>query len=116
MAAIIARRNKRPLADLLLDPGFKRHGTRPMPVGMGFARRSVSIGNATGDDMAGGSTLDPDNLPDPAPARGAAARAEGSDTGSLGPSDSTDSGSDVAGGIGHFAGGAPQRFRQVGHG
>ena len=53
--------------------------------------------------MAGGSTLDPDNLVDGAPQPGSAAmpvregRARGSDTGSLGPSDSTDSGSDLVG-------------------
>ncbi len=53
--------------------------------------------------MAGGSTLDPDNLADGAPAQGPGAmpvregRARGSDTGSLGPSDSTDSGSDLVG-------------------
>ena len=44
--------------------------------------------------MAGGSTLDPDNLPD---VGGGTART-GNDTGSLGPSDTTDTGSDVAGG------------------
>lgn len=44
--------------------------------------------------MAGGSTLDPENLPEGADE--ALHRARGSDTGSLGPSDSTDSGSDVA--------------------
>jgi len=44
--------------------------------------------------MAGGSTLDPDNLPD----GGSSAVRKGNDTGSLGPSDSTDSGSDVASG------------------
>jgi hypothetical protein len=44
--------------------------------------------------MAGGSTLDPDNLPD---VDSGTART-GNDTGSLGPSDTTDSGSDVAGG------------------
>ena len=42
--------------------------------------------------MSGGSTLDPDNVPEGA---GQAVR-KGTDTGSLGPSDSTDSGSDVA--------------------
>jgi hypothetical protein len=53
--------------------------------------------------MAGGSTLDPDNLADESPRPGAGAmparegRARGSDTGSLGPSDSTDSGSDLVG-------------------
>ena len=53
--------------------------------------------------MAGGSTLDPENLADGAPEQGARAmparegRARGSDTGSLGPSDSTDSGSDLVG-------------------
>lgn len=53
--------------------------------------------------MAGGSTLDPDNLADGAPEQGPGAmparegRARGSDTGSLGPSDSTDSGSDLVG-------------------
>lgn len=46
--------------------------------------------------MAGGSTLDPDNLPDPS---GSAAARKGVDTGSLGPSDTSDSGSDVAGGF-----------------
>lgn len=44
--------------------------------------------------MAGGSTLDPDNLPEGA----GSGVSRGSDTGSLGPSDSTDSGSDVAAG------------------
>jgi hypothetical protein len=44
--------------------------------------------------MAGGSTLDPANLPEGA--GDGTRRARGSDTGSLGPSDSTDSGSDVA--------------------
>lgn len=44
--------------------------------------------------MAGGSTLDPENVTEGAPE---AAR-KGTDTGSLGPSDSSDSGSDVAGG------------------
>jgi hypothetical protein len=44
--------------------------------------------------MAGGSTLDPDNLPDTS----AGAGRKGTDTGSLGPSDTTDSGSDVASG------------------
>lgn len=44
--------------------------------------------------MAGASTLDPDNLAEP----DGNGRAKGHDTGSLGPSDSTDSGSDVAGG------------------
>jgi len=54
-------------------------------------------------DMAGGSTLDPDNLGDGGPQDGAGTmtaregRARGSDTGSLGPSDSTDSGSDLVG-------------------
>lgn len=50
--------------------------------------------------MSGSSTLDPDNFPDPgSPARpsGQTAR-KGNDTGSLGPSDSSDSGSDIAGG------------------
>jgi hypothetical protein len=46
------------------------------------------------NDMAGGSTLDPDNLPEGA-GNGVS---RGGDTGSLGPSDSTDSGSDVAAG------------------
>ena len=44
--------------------------------------------------MAGGSTLDPDNLP----GTGSGSR-KGNDTGSLGPSDTTDTGSDVAGGF-----------------
>ena len=44
--------------------------------------------------MAGGSTLDPDNLPD----TGGAAARHGNDMGSLGPSDTTDSGSDIAAG------------------
>jgi hypothetical protein len=44
--------------------------------------------------MAGGSTLDPDNLT----GVGGSSGPTGTDTGSLGPSDTTDSGSDVAGG------------------
>ncbi len=44
--------------------------------------------------MAGGSTLDPDNLP----GNSSGGLSRGSDTGSLGPSDSTDSGSDFAAG------------------
>jgi hypothetical protein len=43
--------------------------------------------------MSGASTLDPDNLPD----NGSIGR-KGNDTGSLGPSDSSDTGSDVASG------------------
>ena len=46
--------------------------------------------------MTGASTLDPDNLPELPEA--AEAIRKGSNTGSLGPSDSTDSGSDVASG------------------
>ena len=46
--------------------------------------------------MTGASTLDPDNLPE-VPQTADTARA-GSTTGTLGPSDSTDSGSDVASG------------------
>lgn len=46
--------------------------------------------------MIGASTLDPDNLPE-IPESGVGAR-QGGTTGTLGPSDSTDSGSDVAGG------------------
>ena len=44
--------------------------------------------------MAGGSTLDPDNLTEGT----GASVSRGNDTGSLGPSDSTDSGSDVSAG------------------
>lgn len=44
--------------------------------------------------MAGGSTLDPDNVPD----TGSNVTRKGNDTGSLGPSDSTDSGSDFSSG------------------
>ncbi len=43
--------------------------------------------------MAGGRTLDPDNLPG-----SGTSVARGSDTGALGPSDSSDTGSDIAGG------------------
>ena len=46
--------------------------------------------------MAGNSTLDPDNFPD-APDR---VTGKGHGTGALGPSDSSDSGSDVSGGPG----------------
>ena len=48
-----------------------------------------------GKVMAGGSTLDPDNLSGETAAPDAHRR--GDDTGSLGPSDSSDTGSDVAG-------------------
>ena len=44
--------------------------------------------------MAGKSTLDPDNLPPPSRGR---RKLEGHDTDSLGPSDSSDSGSDMKG-------------------
>ncbi|HZH06233.1 MAG TPA: hypothetical protein VEY69_06120 [Lautropia sp.] len=44
--------------------------------------------------MAGGSTLDPDNLP----GTGSGAVRTGNDMGSLGPSDTTDTGSDIASG------------------
>jgi len=47
--------------------------------------------------MAGGSTLDPDVVSDIVGSAGGPGR-KGADTGSLGPSDSTDSGADVAGG------------------
>lgn len=46
--------------------------------------------------MAGNSTLDPDNFPDAAERR----RGSGHGTGALGPSDSSDSGSDVVGACG----------------
>jgi hypothetical protein len=46
------------------------------------------------NDMAGGSTLDPDNLTEGT----GTSVSRGNDTGTLGPSDSSDSGSDVAAG------------------
>lgn len=51
--------------------------------------------------MAGASTLDPDNFPGAGSATSPASNAarKGNDTGSLGPSDSTDSGSDVSSGF-----------------
>jgi hypothetical protein len=45
------------------------------------------------DIMTGASTLDPDNLPDTS-----TITPRGNDTGSLGPSDTSDSGSDIASG------------------
>jgi len=50
--------------------------------------------------MAGGSSLDPDNVP--AISGGSVQRRQrGSDLGSMGPSDTTDTGSDVAGAPGY---------------